>query len=176
MEHINSELEKKMEETLYYASTCYESDKANPKPVFLHSIRVALQLYELGYHENIILSAILHDLLEDTNVTYDQLKKDFNKEIADLVKAVSFDQEITDKLEQAKVMFEQCIVSGKDALVLKCADILDNMTYITLIEDEELFMIIREKYQLFLMMAKEYIGEEEIYIKAEEKLRRITKC
>src|SRR5437773_11869129 len=38
---------------------------------------------------NLICAAILHDLIEDTDVTYEDLKKEFNKDIADLVNEVT---------------------------------------------------------------------------------------
>jgi len=165
----NPELEKKMEKAIYYASKNLSETKHNSKPVLLHSIRVAVHLYELGYSENIIISAILHDLLEDTEVTYDELKDEYQEEIANIIKSVSFDPNITDKKEQAKILFENCIKQGYEAMIIKCADIYDNMNYIHFVKDKKLKKFLASKVEMFLKMTNEQIGKEIIYSKVKEK-------
>lgn len=46
----------------------------SPKPVILHSIRIALYLNNLGYNRNIVLAAILHDILEDSSASVEKIK------------------------------------------------------------------------------------------------------
>lgn len=71
----------------------YGTSGNNSKPVILHSIKTAFYLMEKGYDKNIIIGALLHDLIEDSNVNVFDIKKEFGLEIAEIVDAVSFDPE-----------------------------------------------------------------------------------
>ena len=145
-------LQKKMSETGH-----------NSKPVLLHSFKVAMTLYQYNYSKKIIISAILHDLIEDTDVKYDDIKRDFSKEVADIVKSVSFDPTIKDKLKQAKELFNNCIKFGYEALIVKCADLVDNINYVNLVDNCEVREKLWKKYKMFLEMTNPLIKDEIIY-------------
>ena len=169
----NSSLEKEIDDvTLYVASKLKESSH-NTKPVLFHSIKVASILYEHNYSHNIIIAALLHDLLEDTDTTYDELNDDFGKEIADIVYAVSFNPSIHDYIEKTKNMFHKCLNYGYDACIVKCADLLDNIDYVNLVEDISKRKLLINKYKLFLDMMEDIIGKEEIYMHLENKYSKM---
>lgn len=159
-ELININLEQKMDQTLHYVSKNILLSGHNSKPVLLHSFKVGLSLYLNKYHDNIIISGILHDLIEDTDITKKDIEKEFNKDIANIVAAVSFDDTILDKYEQARLMFQKCYNYGFDALIVKCADLLDNVNYINLADNPKELL---KKYQLFLDLSLDKIGHEKIY-------------
>ncbi len=98
----------------------------NPKPVVLHSIRVALYLYDQGYGRDIVVAAVLHDLLEDSDTTPQQIEREFGPEVARLVAANSFDRDIADEEERDREMLARCGENGRAAILIKAADILDN--------------------------------------------------
>ena len=100
------EIERKMNEALHYVSTNLLESGHNSKPVLFHSFKVGYKLYINGYGENVVIAGILHDLIEDTDVTYDKLKEDFSLAIAELVQAVSFDSSIKDKKIQTEAQAE----------------------------------------------------------------------
>ena len=54
-----------------------------------HSVPVAIHIAEISWDETLICAALLHDLIEDTEVTYSILTKEFGKDIATLVEGVS---------------------------------------------------------------------------------------
>lgn len=54
-----------------------------------HSVPVSLKIASLGLDIDSIAAGLLHDTIEDTTVTYEQLKSEFNQDIADLVEGVS---------------------------------------------------------------------------------------
>lgn len=56
-----------------------------------HSFKVAYKLYQYDYSEEVIIAAALHDLLEDTNVTKEDIKIKFRETVANIVNVVSFD-------------------------------------------------------------------------------------
>lgn len=125
----NHEDDKLIEKALVFLVTTIKKSGKNPKPVILHSIRVAMHLENLGYSREVVIGAILHDLLEDTDVVSDEINKKFGERVAELVEANSFQKGIVDETERYKKMYDQCLKSGKDALVIKAADILDNSYY-----------------------------------------------
>ena len=64
-----------------------KSDKS--KPMIIHPINVANILNEYGFDENVVAAGYLHDTVEDTKVTLDDLKNSFGEDIASLVEGAS---------------------------------------------------------------------------------------
>ena len=58
-------------------------------PYISHPVEVALILAKLDFDENVICGALLHDTIEDCGYTPEQMKKDFNSVIFELVDCVS---------------------------------------------------------------------------------------
>lgn len=148
-----------IEKAISYLVTNYNESGHNPKPVILHSLRVAIVLMEMGYDKRIIIAAILHDILEDTNVTEEQLKLDFGHEILNLVKAVSYDESILDPVEQYKDMYGRVLSYGKDAIVLKAVDIAVNSLYIDLVPDSDKKRHLVEKGTYFLNLTETFSSD-----------------
>lgn len=167
------ELGKRMDVALHYVAKNLSKTGHNSKPVLSHSFRVANKLYQEGYEEEIVLSAVLHDLIEDTAVTRDDIANEFGDNIANIVEAVSFDPKIEDKLEQARLMFQNCLDYGLPAVLVKCSDLLDNIDYVIFVEDEKKRKVLLSKYELFLKMSEDEIGEIKIYKELAKKLRKL---
>lgn len=173
MNQEKMEIGKKMDEALHYTAKNLAETGHNTKPVLLHSFKVAYRLLEYGYEENIVIAATLHDLIEDTDVKYEDIEEKYGNFIADLVQAVSFNPQIENKLEQAKSMFENCINFGKEALLIKCSDLIDNIDYIQFVDDKEKRIELLKKHKLFIEMSKNIIGNEDIYKLLENKIKDI---
>lgn len=165
-------LEKEMDMALHFVSRSLDESGHNSKPVLFHCFKVSTILYELGYSKDIVISGILHDLLEDTNISYEDICNSFDDKIAGCVLAVTFDSKITDKLEQARKMFLNCIKFGNVALIVKCADLLDNIKYVNLVADVDVKNNLFKKYDMFLEMSKQYIGNEKIYSMLENEIQK----
>jgi len=118
-----------IEKAIKFLVTNFEKSGKNPKPVILHSIKTGMKLLDYGYDENIIIAGILHDIIEDTDVEYNDIANAFNKEIADIVRSCSFDRNITDRFERGKELIGRCIAHGKDAVIVKIADRLDTIEF-----------------------------------------------
>ena len=78
-------LGKEMDKAVHYAAKNILESGHNTKPVLSHSFRVAELLYQLGYSKDIVVAATLHDLIEDTDVTYEQLKVDFSENTVNML-------------------------------------------------------------------------------------------
>jgi predicted HD phosphohydrolase len=121
--------DERIEDAMSYLIDTFNDSGANPKPVILHSTRVAMTLYDEGYDTDVIVGALLHDLIEDTRVEESDISKRFGEHVASLVTSVSFHDTIQDYEERYKELFKRCEAFGSEALLIKTADILDNSTY-----------------------------------------------
>lgn len=160
--------EKELDKTLHFVALQLDKTGHNTKPVLFHSFKVSYILYNNGYDKDIILSGALHDLLEDTEVDEKEILSLYNKNILDIVRSVSFNKNIKDKKTQAIDLFKRCKDNGKPALIVKCADLLDNINYVdnTSVDMKRKLL---KKYALFLDIAKSDIKDEKIYIELKEK-------
>lgn len=58
-------------------------------PVITHPLAVAYRLAEMGLHLNVVIAGVLHDVVEDSSVSIEDLKDQFGNDIAGLVEAVT---------------------------------------------------------------------------------------
>ncbi len=79
-----------IEKAYYFAEKAHEGQKrASGEPYFTHCVAVAMILCELKVQSNVIAAALLHDTVEDTEITLDQIRKEFGDEITQLVDGVT---------------------------------------------------------------------------------------
>ena len=110
-------------------------------PYISHPIAVANILTELKLDSATITTGLLHDTVEDTKATYNTVKKEFGKEVADLVDGVTKISALEEKaVENSKAEnFRKLILAtSKDirVLLVKLADRLHNMRTIHYLKDE----------------------------------------
>jgi len=158
---MDSTLEKKMDAAIITLSLAFNTSGKNEKPVILHSIRVGMNLYKHGYDADIVLSGVLHDILEDTEYDEKKLTDEYGEAVTNIVTATSFDPSIKDKISSNKDMFMRCKSHGSKALIVKCADLIDNMPYVYLVETKniELKDMLAAKYNDFIAYADEIKNE-----------------
>lgn len=102
-------------------------------------------------------------LIEDTAVEKADIASHFGKEVADIVQATSFDSEIEDYTERYRDTFDRCFERGKEPVLIKAADTLDNSSYYHMGDSEELRKKVIEKMEFFIDNSERYIGDEPIY-------------
>ena len=126
-----------------YAMTAHGKQfRASGDPYFAHPLEVAAILTDLKLDVATIVTALLHDTIEDTLVTYEDIQEKFGTEIANLVDGVT-------KLSQLEVFSERtkqaenfrklmlAITSDIRVLLVKLADRLHNMRTLGYIEKPE---------------------------------------
>jgi (p)ppGpp synthase/HD superfamily hydrolase len=155
--------DKSIEKAIVFLVSAFNKTGHNPKPVILHGIRTGLYLYHQNYPQDIVVAAILHDVLEDTDVKKEDLERDFGPEVARLVAANSFNTAIPQRDERDLEMLNRCKEGGKGALLIKAADILDNSDYYRLCENEEQFHWLLQKTGYFLEISSGELAREPVW-------------
>jgi len=102
-----------------HAGQCRESDGA---PYIEHPLEVAQLLLEAGCSDVVITAGLLHDVMEDADISLFELTARFGAPVADLVHAVT-DYACVERYRQRKrVLREQVRLAGEDAALLFAAD------------------------------------------------------
>ena len=133
---LNLYSEKDQEEintAFLYAKKGHQGQKRKSGEEYItHPLHVAIYLAELNFDIETIKAALLHDLVEDTDITYQDIKNTFGKEVADLVDGVTkLDKIKYNSREEAKAdaIRKMVIAMSRDirVLILKLADRLHNI-------------------------------------------------
>lgn len=105
---------------------------AEESPYINHPIAVATVLAVEGdvTDESILLAASLHDTVEDTETTFEELTAHFGKDVSDLVREVT-DDKILDKKVRKELQIEHAAKSSAQAKQIKIADKICNIRDIT---------------------------------------------
>lgn len=111
-------------------------------PYFVHPLGVAAILTDLKADPATVATALLHDVVEDTDVTVEEIGKRFGPEIANLVDGVTKLSQIELKSEASKQAenFRKLVVAMADdvrVLLVKLADRLHNMRTLHFVKDAE---------------------------------------
>ena len=116
--------------------------RASGDPYFSHPLEVAGILTKMRLDHYTIITALLHDTVEDTNVTVEEISRMFGKEIASLVDGVTKLSRIdlvSDNRKQAE-NFRKLVIAMSDdirVLLVKLADRLHNMRTLHFISDKD---------------------------------------
>ena len=96
-------------------------------PYIVHPLNAARVLIEAGCSDALVTAAVLHDVLEDTPATYDQLMAAFGVEVADLVVSVSEPDKAASWEDRKEHTIRSLESSREQTLLVAVADKLDNI-------------------------------------------------
>ena len=141
--------------------------RASGVPYYSHPLEVAEIIAEMRLDTDSIVTAILHDTIEDTDLTLEEIDKDFGKDVAKLVNGVTKLTKIKfheDNVRQAENFRKLLITLSDDirVLLIKLADRLHNMRTINFINNpEKKKRIALETLEIYAPLA-ERIGMQQI--------------
>ncbi len=115
------------------AKACHEGQRRSSGEAYVcHPIEVAKLVYEFGLDTDSICAAFLHDTIEDTDLTFDDVKKEFGLDCANLVDGVTKLGQIqytTKEEAQVEYLRKMFLAMAKDirVILIKLADRLHNV-------------------------------------------------
>jgi GTP pyrophosphokinase len=125
-------------------------------PFITHPLAVTTILAELGMTPPTLCAALLHDTVEDTTYTLDQLRKEFGDEVARLVDGVTkLDKVKYGESAQAETVRKMVVAMARDirVLVIKLADRLHNMRTLKYVKPESAERTARQTLEIFAPLA-----------------------
>ncbi len=128
------------------------------EPYMIHPTNVAYILAELGMDDETLCAALLHDVVEDTPVTHEDLIKDFGEAIAEMVAGVTklgtlrYTSKEEEQVENYRKMF---LAMGKDirVILIKLADRLHNMRTLKYLTRDRQIANAKETQDLYAPLA-----------------------
>ncbi len=118
-----------VDKAIIFATNAFENQvrKVRATPTILHSLEVGCIVASMSDDQNVIAAGILHDVVEDANVTFDTLKEEFGEYVAKLVSSDTEDKredmpkeeswylrkkDTLDLIEKSKDINEKIIILG----------------------------------------------------------------
>lgn len=119
----------KEEEIIHFIFKAFEGKKRIKEdiPLVFHSIEVGIMLKNINAKRKIVYTGYLHDLIEDTSVTYDEIKDKFGKLLADNVFLVSENKDIKGYRARKEEFIKRLENASADIILVELADKLHNL-------------------------------------------------
>lgn len=135
-----------------------EQKRLSGEEYIIHPVNVAAILSQINLDDATICAAILHDVIEDTEVTKEDLSKEFGEEIALMVDGVTKLgklQYTTREEEQVENYRKMFLAMGKDirVILIKLSDRLHNMRTLKYLKRERQIANSRETMDLYAPLA-----------------------
>ena len=135
-----------------------DQKRRSGEPYIIHPLNVAYILAGVGLDETTICAALLHDVVEDTDATDTDLRREFGDEIADMVAGVTkletmqFTTVEEQQVEDYRKMF---LAMGKDirVIILKIADRLHNMRTLKYLKRDRQIANAKETMEIYAPLA-----------------------
>ena len=142
-----------------YAKEAHANQKrASGEPYFIHPCAVADILMDLGLDAATIAAALLHDVIEDTEATAEDIRREFGDEVLDLVSGVTKLEKIVFKSQEdaeAENFRKIFVAMAKDVrvIIIKLADRLHNMRSLNFLSHERQQRMAKETLDIYAPLA-----------------------
>ena len=156
----NPQLDEKLLTKAYELAKKYHvaQYRKSGEPFISHPLEVAKILAEIELDQTSIIAAILHDLIEDTEFTYEKVKKEFGATVADIINGVTKLAKIvfsSREERQVENLRKMIIAMSEDVriILIKLADRLHNMRTLSSVSKEKRQLKAMETLEVYAPIA-----------------------
>lgn len=158
--HYNKEQLRELEHAIEVATDAHKGQKRKSgEPYITHPLSVASTLIDWGMDIDSVLAGVLHDTVEDTDMTLDDVENSFGKNVAFLVDGVTKVsqaragmQDLAEYLPQTRDNLSKLLIAvGQDVrvIIIKLADRLHNLETLQYMPKDKQIKIARESLEVF---------------------------
>jgi len=159
LSNLSEKEQSKIMDAAKWAKDLHKDQKrASGEPYFIHPLRVAEILIDMNMDPDTIISALLHDVLEDTNVVFNEIKRRYGKEVANMVEGVtkiSILKAKSKSIQEAETIRKMLLAMAKDirVIIIKLADKLHNMGTLEFLPEKKRKSIAGECLEIYAPLA-----------------------
>ena len=129
---------KLIDKAIYWAKKYHDGQfRKSGEPYYTHPLEVAYMVSEYKLKTDVIVTAILHDIVEDTEVTAGMILDEFGRRIEEMVDRLTRDRPDGSKLSVETILNNAYEKNDKEVLLIKLIDRLHNMQTIGSMSDEK---------------------------------------
>ena len=166
-EYLSDKDVKKINEAYKFAEKCHSGQlRKTGDPYIIHPVFTAIYLSNMKMDWETISAALLHDVIEDCGVTFEEIEKLFGRDVAGLVDGVTklptlkisskkTNFSINNEISRAATIRKLLISTSEDArvILIKLADRLHNMETLHALDEESILRISQETMEIFAPLA-----------------------
>ncbi len=163
----------RIEEAYHFSGNAHKGQfRESGEPYISHPLAVAGILADWHLDTQALMAALLHDVMEDTEVSKDEISRRFGKPVAELVDGVSKLDKIefqSQEVAQAENFRKMLLAMARDVrvILIKLADRLHNMRTLGAVEAEQRRRVARETIEIYAPIANR-LGLNSIYQELED--------
>ncbi len=145
---------QEVKKAIYYARKYHGSQmRQSGEPYYSHPIEVAFMTSDYLLKTSAIVTSILHDTIEDTELTYGMIKDIFGELVANQVMDLTRIKEDGRKISSAELVESLWLQKKYETLFIKQFDRLDNIRTVGVKTPEKIQKIVNETIQTFIVLA-----------------------
>ena len=159
-DYMNEDQVKSVYQAYLFGANAHDGQyRQTGEPYIYHPIAVARILAEMHMDASSVVAAILHDVIEDTEVSKEQLAEKFGDDVAELVDGVSklTEFKFKNKKEQQAINIQKVLIAmARDirVIMIKLADRLHNMRTLGIMRPDKRRRIAKETLDIYVPLAR----------------------
>ncbi len=141
-------------QAIYFAKKYHDGQlRKNGKPFYSHPLEVAYIISDYNLKTDVIAASILHDIVEDTEVTVEMILETFGRRIAEMVDRLTRDRPDGTKLSVKEIIRMAYKNGDKEVLLIKIFDRLHNLQNIHFLTADKQIKVAKETLNTVLLAA-----------------------
>ena len=139
---------------IYFAKKYHDGQlRKSGEPFYTHPLEVAYMISDYNLKTDVITASILHDIIEDTEVTVRVIQNTFGQRIAEMVDRLTRDRPDGSKLSVGEILNNSYQEKDREVLLIKLFDRLHNMQTLGVKSPEKIKKIADETLLIFIALA-----------------------